>query len=130
MKIEDLSPDVRQRIGGMRFDWFVEKHEGPWDWKSFIEAGLTSFITIEGYDVLLPVEEAHHPNISVVRSIFSEDDNVLTIFLTDTTYFTEMFSGFFAVCEKVPGEEWYIALLYHEWFVIEDVPTQYRSASS
>lgn len=129
MKIADISPETQRRIGPIRFDWFVEKHEGPWDWQSFIESGLASFFRIDGYDVLLPVEEDHHPNITVVRCIASEDRNVLTIFLTDTTYFTEMFSGYFAVCEKVPGEEWYLALLYHEWFVIDDVATQYRSVS-
>jgi hypothetical protein len=41
-----------------------------------------------------------------------------------------MDAGILAVCEKVPGEDWYIALVYHEWFVIGDVPTQYRSVSS
>ncbi|MGE0544737.1 MAG: hypothetical protein AB7R89_31660 [Dehalococcoidia bacterium] len=78
--------------------------------------------------MLLPVQADHHPNIAVVRCVVSEDKNTLTIFLTDTTYFEEMFSGFMAVCEKVPGEDWYIALLYHEWFVIDDVATQYRAA--
>lgn len=27
---------------------------------------------------------------------------------------------FVAVCEKVPGEEFFIASLYHEWFIIEN----------
>ena len=128
MNIADISPETRRRIGAMRFDWFVEKHEGPWDWKSFIDSGTASFITVDGYDVLLPVEADHHPNISIVRCIVSEDRSTLTLFLTDTTCFEEMFSGFFAVCEKVPGEDWYIALLYHEWFVIDDVGEQFRAA--
>ena len=31
-------------------------------------------------------------------------------------------AGFMAVCDRVVGEEFFLAILYHEWFVI------YRSA--
>jgi hypothetical protein len=126
MRVADLSPEVRRRIAGMRFDWFVEKHEGPWEWGSWIDAMGVEFMTIDGRDVLLPVEGDHHPNITIVRCIPSADGDVLTIFLRDTTFWSDMFAGLLAVCEKVPGEDWYIALVYHEWFVIDDVATQYQ----
>lgn len=128
MKLADLSPETRRRIATMRFDRIVEKHEGPWDWEFRLNREAVEFITVDGYDVLLPVDKENHPNIAIVRGIVSDDRSVLTIFLVDTTYFTGMDTGFVAVCEKVPGESWYLALLYHEWFVIDDVSTQYRSA--
>ena len=31
-----------------------------------------------------------------------------------------IFAGFLAICDKVPGEEWFIAIVYHEWFIIEN----------
>jgi len=130
MKLADLSAETRRRIGALRFDRIIEKHEGPWDWKRRIEDGYVEFLTVDGYEVLLPIGKENHENISIVRCIVSDDRNVLTLFLTDTTYFSGMDAGFLAVCEKVPGEEWYIALVYHEWFVIDDVASQLRRSSA
>ncbi len=130
MKVAELSAEARGRIAAMRFDRIVEKHEGPWTWEYRLANGGVEFLTVDGYDVLLPIDKENHPNVTIVRCIASESRDVLTIFLTDTTYFTGMDSGFLAVCEKAPGEDWYIALVYHEWFVIDDVQTQYLSASS
>ena len=130
MKIADLSPDIRRRIGRLRFDRIIEKHEGPWDWDYRLEHGYVEFLTIDSYDVLLPVDKENHPNFTVVRCIPSADGAALTIFLRDTTFWSDMFAGYLAVCEKVPGEAWYIALLYHEWFVIDDVATQFHRSSA
>ena len=47
------------------------------------------FIEIAGYPVLLPVDREHHPNITILRCIASEDHPALTIFLKDTTYVTD-----------------------------------------
>ncbi|WP_416670121.1 hypothetical protein [Egbenema bharatensis] len=78
---------------------------------------------VEGHPVLLPVDKSHHPNITILRSIFSHDGNSLTLFLQDTTYGTEWYeSGYVAVCDKVAGERFFLAILYHEWFVIERSP--------
>jgi hypothetical protein len=129
MRVADLSPETRRRIGELRFDWFVEKHEGPWDWSSWLDAMGVEFMTIDGFEVLLPIEQEHHANISIVRCIPSADRKVLTIFLRDTTFYSDMFAGFLAVCEKISDEDWYITLLYHEWFVIDDVPTQFQRPS-
>lgn len=130
MRLADLSLETRRRIADIRFDRIVEKHEGPWDWGYRIEHRYVEFLAIDDYDVLLPVDKENHPNISVVRCVPSENRELLTVFLTDTTYSTGMDTGFLAICEKVPGEDWYLALVYHEWFVIPDVPTQFRSVLS
>ncbi len=86
------------------------------------------FIEIEGCAVLLPVDKPHHPNISIIRCIWSAGNNSVTLFLPDTTYEDDpFFSGFMAVCDdlrsvydhRLKGEEFFLAILYHEWFIIE-----------
>src|SRR5688500_15157790 len=100
MQLADLSLETRARAASMRWDRIIEKHEGPWEWSYLIEDELVEFIAIEGFDVLLPVEKDQHPNISILRCIVSEDRNSLTIFLTDTTFYTGMDAGFLAVCDR------------------------------
>jgi len=48
----------------------------------------------------------------------------LSIFFKDTTFVKErddewFMAGFLAVCERLPGEPFYVASVYHEWFIIE-----------
>ncbi|MEM8806648.1 MAG: hypothetical protein AAGF01_11530 [Cyanobacteria bacterium P01_G01_bin.38] len=31
-------------------------------------------------------------------------------------------TGYMAVCNKVAGEDFFLAVLYHEWFIIEPNP--------
>ncbi len=38
----------------------------------------------------------------------------MTIFLEDTTYETGIFAGYLAVCEKVPRQDWFIAIANHK----------------
>jgi hypothetical protein len=129
VRLADLSPEMRRRIAEIRWDRFIEKHEGPWPWKSWIEHDDVDFLTVDGNEVLFPIEKANHANISILRCIPSADGSVLTIFLTDTTFYEEMFAGALAICEKVPGEDWYLTLVYHDWFVIPDVATQFRAVA-
>src|ERR671928_1974422 len=103
MRVSDLSPDVRLRIGALRYDRIVEKHEGPWEWSRTLED--CDFIKAGDYDVLLPVFTEHHPNITILRHDISVDGRSITLFLKDTTYTrgpTEEFfgAGFVAVCDK------------------------------
>jgi hypothetical protein len=128
MKLADLSAETRARVAEMRFDRFVEKHEGPWNWRYWLEDDGVEFLTVEEFDLLLPVPKEQHPNITIVRAIAGEDRRTVTVFLTNTTWETGMLAGYFAVCEQVPGEAWYLATAYHEWFVLDDLATQWRSA--
>ena len=32
----------------------------------------------------------------------------------------DFFSGFVAICERFAGEEFFTAIVYHEWFIIEN----------
>lgn len=127
MKIADLSPEALEKIKKMPFDRIYEKHEGPWDWEFWIDDDEVEFINMAGYQVLLPIEKDRHPNITPLRVIPSIDGNTLTIFFTDTTYAYDKFdSGFLAVCERWPQENFFIATVYHEWFVLEN-PFKYDS---
>jgi hypothetical protein len=125
MKISDLSSTAIEKIKSYRYDRIVEKHEGPWDWKDELKYHKPEFIETNGYHILLPRDQEHNPNITILRCIVSDDKQTLTIFLKDTTYVenprNEFFdAGFVAVCEKVEGEDFYLAVLYHEWFMVEN----------
>jgi hypothetical protein len=121
MKLQDLSPDRRSRIAKLRWDRILEKHEGPWDWQYRLKEESVEFLRIDGFDVLLPVDKEYHPNITFDRCIESKDGKTLTIFLHDRTYDTDrdmdMLAGRIAVCEKVPEQNWFIAILYHECWI-------------
>ena len=120
MKLENLSPETIDKIKLVRWDRIIEKHEGPENWESVLRYYEPEFIEVEGRWVLLPVEKSHHANITILRSIWSADGNSLTLFLKDITYDDDsFFSGFMAVCDRVKDESFFIAILYHEWFVIE-----------
>ena len=113
MRVEKLSPETIEKISHYRYDILIEKQE-LWPWESMLhEPAYVEFLNIEGFNVLLPVEKENHPNISVLRFLVSDDKQSLTIFLMDTTHYTGSDAGVVAVCDKVPGEDWYIAVIYH-----------------
>ncbi len=86
---------------------------------SELRYGEPEFIEIEGRWVLLPVEASRHQNITILRTIWSADGNSLTLFLKDTTFDDDMFvSGYMAVCDRPKGENFFLAGLYHEWYLI------------
>jgi hypothetical protein len=121
MKIADLSPEIIAKIKALNYDRIYEKHEGPGHWKSEFEYGEVEFINISGYDVLLPIDKEYHQNITILRVIPSADGNTLTIFFQDTSFSNRDFdSGFLAICEKMPDENFFVATVYHEWFIIEN----------
>lgn len=121
MKLSDLDADSLATIKAVRWDRIIEKHEGPGNWASVLEWYDPEFMMIEGRAVLLPIERLHHDNITILRTIWSADGNSLTLFLKDTTYGDDWFmSGYMAVCDRMAGQNFYLAILYHEWFIIEN----------
>ena len=118
MKVADLSAELFEKIGASRYDESIEKHEGPWTWGSTLD--LCEFMVICGRDVLLPIVRERHANITILRCIPSADGQSLTIFLKDTTFDDDTFSGFVAVCDRFDGQDFYVAVLYHEWYVVEN----------
>ena len=125
MNLASLSPATRERLNTWRWDRIIEKHEGPWRWEDTLRYRDADFISVDGRDILLPLDAEQRPNVTILRTIVSNDEQTLTIFLKDTTYATspeyEMFqAGFLAVCDRFPGEAFYVAVVYHEWFIIEN----------
>jgi hypothetical protein len=120
MNLTDLFPETLEKIKTIRWDRIIEKHEGPEDWESVFRYSEPEFMMIDGHPVLLPIERSHHPNITILRTIWSVDGHSLTLFLKDITYNDDPFmSGYLAVCDKVAGEAFFLAVVYHEWFIIE-----------
>jgi hypothetical protein len=127
MKLADLSAVMRQTIAKVKWDGIFEKHEGPYDWnwlfKTTDDENDLAFLTIDDRQVLLPIYPEHYANIEILRTIWSADGNSVTIFLTDTTYYQVSDRiGYIAVCEKVVGEKFWLAIIYHERFIIESDP--------
>mgnify|MGYP006310973151 CR=1 FL=1 len=120
MKLSDLDADTLAAIKSVRWDRIIEKHEGPENWASVLEWYDPEFMMIDGRPVLLPVERSHHDNITILRTIWSSNGDSLTLFLKDTTYSDDWYmSGFMAVCDRMKGQDFYLAILYDEWFIIE-----------
>jgi hypothetical protein len=124
MKLATLSQATLDHIKSVRWDRIIEKHEGPDDWESVLRWSEPEFMMIDERPVLLPIDRSRHDQITILRTIWSADDNSLTLFLKDTTYSDEWYmSGFMAVCDRPLGEPFYLAILYHEWFIIEQNST-------
>lgn len=124
-KLADLSENSLRKLKALRFDWLVGKHEGPRYWEDMLEFHMPEFLDIEGESVLLPLSTKHFDNLTVLRCIKSVDGNVLTLFLKDTTYTEEeaddwVDAGFLAVCERPEDEAFFVASVYHEWYIMEN----------
>jgi hypothetical protein len=129
MKLSELSPTARKKVEALRYDRIIEKHEGPEDWSSVLRFHDPEFMRIRNEDVLLPIGRDQHENVTILRYVESSDGNTLTLFLKDTTYVQEAElewwqAGFVAVCERIPREEFFVATVYHEWFIIDPVEKQ------
>ncbi|GAB2586754.1 hypothetical protein [Spirosoma areae] len=139
MHLNELSPETFERLKKSRWDRIIEKHEGPetWDWRlekrdyppgDFIYqiepdydpiAALPEFMQVGEHWVLLPVSRKHHPNITILHYFLSEDKTKLVLYLKDTTFDDDWsMSGFVSICDCQP-EGFYVATLYHEWFIID-----------
>ena len=121
MKIADLPPEIASKLENCLYDQIINKHEGPETWGILEDY---EFLKVGDFDVLLPLEKQYHSNIALVKIIISEDKRTLTLFLQDTTYDTGLFAGRVAVCSKFEAENFLIAILYHECFIVEAGQTQ------
>ena len=126
MKFSELSDKVLERLKQRQYDLILQKHEGGWTWESIIKHNECEFIKAGEHFVLLPIYSESYPHIKILRVVESVDGKTLTIFLKDTTFVEdrkrEFFdAGFVAVCDKFEGEDFFTAILYHEWFMIENL---------
>lgn len=133
--LDDLCQDNQWRLD---IDpGFDSKHEFWMAWHHFlklpeksyfplIEDSLTEFITIEGYELLLPVVRSHHDHIHPIRLIPSADQQTLTLFLQDS-YHQEWFTqpsdarfGFIAIADRYQkfNCDFYLASYYHFAYLV------------
>ncbi len=124
MRLSNLSQETLEKIKSVRWDRIIEKHEGPEEWESVLRWHEPEFLIIEGHPVLLPLDKSRHANLTILRTIISLDGNSLTIFLKDTTYYGDdpFSAGYMTVCDRLADEGFFLAILYHEWFIIERSP--------
>jgi hypothetical protein len=125
LTVADLSAEPIAKIRAYRWDRIIEKHEGPETWASELDFSDPEFMLIADCSILLPVSRKQHPNMTLLRTIVSRDGDSMTLFLKDTTFYSdpedELFcAGFMAICDRVPGEDFFIAIVYHEWFIIDN----------
>jgi len=130
LHVADLDEPVRAWLIEQRYDHFVGKHEGPLSWRDRLQPGSSGdvlphwevrpeapdFVSVDGHDVLLPVDKVHHGQLRRVRAILSDDSRCLTLFLRDLSASEGPEAGRFAFCEQAPGASWYLCTVWHEWF--------------
>ena len=86
MKLADLSSEAIAKIKTVRWDRIIEKHEGPENWEAILRYYNPEFLMIEGRPVLLPIEQTHYANITILRTIFSAHGKSLTLFLEKPSF--------------------------------------------
>lgn len=143
MKIRDLPQQVLDDLcqeQQWRLDidpGFDSKHEFWMAWHHFLqlpeesyfsrtENSLAEFLTVEGYNVLLPVPRSHHSSIDMIRLIPSADQQTLTVFLQDSyhrDWFTQPTNaryGFLAIADRYLkfGCDFYLASYYHFSYLV------------
>lgn len=133
LRVADLSASVRAWLLAQHFDEYVEKHEGPHDWRDLIEpesydapdpAGgrrtvqpePSEFVVFDGRNVLLPVGRDHHEHLTRLRAVLSDDGRCLTLFLNDTKWGAGPDAGRIAFCELAPTSEWFLCTVWHAWY--------------
>ena len=139
MTLDSLSVPVLEKLKAIHYDRIIEKHEGPetWDWlvspspasdnialqmwRDYDEVAETpEFLEIGGQWVLLLIGRKHHEKLTVLHFFFGEDRQKLVLYLKDTTYGEDWSdAGFVAICDLFVPEAFYVATLYHEWFLID-----------
>lgn len=145
MKLADLPKDVIADL--CNDDWrldidpgFDSKHEFWMAWQHFItlpessvlyestEEDLADFLNFNGFDVLLPVDGKHHPDLRLIRLIQSHDSQTLTLFLHDSyhkSWFQDNWGaryGFLAVADRYQkfGCDFYLASYYHFSYLLNE----------
>lgn len=109
MKFAELSAEAIAKIKGCGIDQLHDKHEHfGWEWRA--EPGRVEFMTIAHRAVLLPVRPGDHADIRIRRSVPSADDESLVVFLTHVIEHED--DDYIAFWQRVPGEAFYLTLLY------------------
>lgn len=129
--IADIPSELLDKIKKLRIDHFIEKHEGPWEWESFLKYDDACLVHLkEGYrdyqyTVLMPFAERHKATFEEV--LCAESSDMLTLFFVCPSLAgmegekdNRRWSSFCAICREVPAYEvfedtrLYVTILLHE----------------
>jgi hypothetical protein len=121
LKVADLTPEQIEKIKQVRYDYFYEKHEGPFRYSSVFEWDYhyQDFIEMGGHPIFLPIQKEQAPNIKLQRIIPSADGRKQIIYFLDTTWSSQG-DDMVAICEQMPGEVYYIATFLHVRYPFEN----------
>ena len=119
ISIADLDEETFAKIGSCQCDFYVNNSEELLTWKRLLEDQVADFFSIRGRNILLPVGRESCDRLEVLNCLISEDHESMTLFLKDTSDTTGLSASRTAVCNRFPGEEWYIAVLYQEQILMD-----------
>lgn len=109
LSLADLPAELIDQLRRVRQDIIAEaKQEGPW--RIGRDADSMEFQIVAGHTVLLPADAA----LNVERCMISADRQSITVFGRGTALGVEM-DGWIMVCDRWPGEDWYVPILWHIW---------------
>ncbi|MBE9052208.1 hypothetical protein IQ243_17605 [Nostocales cyanobacterium LEGE 11386] len=141
MKVADLPTSVIEELITSEY-WRIDidpgldaKHEFFIRWEYLLpnphtanyEPGeLAEVVNFNGYDILLPIGQNHHPHLNLLRLNVSADETSLTLFLFDTyhgSWFDNIHAaryGFLAVADRYQkyGCNFFIASYYHFSYLV------------
>lgn len=127
MRFAEIPGEVLETLKTWRYDRIIEKHEGPERWESYLKHNSADPVDVGGHPVLIPRWWEDPLDISVLRWYPSPDGNSLTVFFKDPTlgqYYSVddewSWAGYLAVCDRVGDSELFAAVVYHEWFIVEN----------
>ncbi|MBD1209860.1 MAG: hypothetical protein H9535_15615 [Ignavibacteria bacterium] len=128
----------------MRLDRFIEKHEGPWEWESFLKYDDACLVSLKAdynkyqYTALMPFAERHKATFEEV--LCTEVYGLLTLFFVcpslagmEDEKDNRRWSSFCAICREVPAYEvfedtrLYVTILLHEVHLSEPEMGNYRA---
>ncbi|MGB0931860.1 MAG: hypothetical protein ACPGVB_13845 [Chitinophagales bacterium] len=114
--LKQLSEETKEKISQYRYDYFVEKHEGPWSWADALEYERLCFILVDNQFVLLPLPSENASNITILQHYYSENRTRLIVHLQDTTWYDSNHEAYLCIAEQIEGEDFYLCTLYHTYY--------------
>ena len=134
--IADIPSELLDKIKKLRLDRFIEKHEGPWEWESFLKYDDACLVHLKAgsrayqYTVLMPFAARHKATFEEV--LCTESSDMLTLFFVCPSLAgmegekdNRRWSSFCAICREVPAyglfedTTLYVAILLHEVYLSE-----------
>jgi hypothetical protein len=120
IRLEDLDGETLERIWSSPIDFFADDREESLTWADFPGGQSVDFVAVRGMNVLLPLRGDDLELLEIQSLILSDDRESLILILKDGGSETGRPWDRMALCERFPGEEWYIAVLYRDWTAAGD----------